>query len=298
VISSPQNTGWDQLEDPELFLATDDLALAARGIVEGALHGLHRSRLRGHGAEFHSHREYRPGDDLRTVDWNLFARHGRIFTKESQADTNLNLYLLVDASGSMGTKHGPATKFRYAARAAAAIALLSRNTHDAPGLYLLRSGIADALPPRTRPRHLDDLFGLLESTVPEGPADLGAALEEVLETCRKRGIVVLLSDFFDKEEALLRNLRALREQGHDVIAIQILDPWECALPAQGDFQFVDLETGGTLETSAPEIREGYAAAVAEWRESLRRECESGGIDWVSTTTSEPIGEVLLRCFER
>jgi uncharacterized protein (DUF58 family) len=295
VIAASPPAAWESLEDPALFLAMDDLALAARGIVEGALHGMHRSRFRGHGAEFHNHREYRPGDDLRYLDWNLFARHGSLFTKEFHADTNLNLYLLVDASGSMATRRGPAAKFRYAARAAAALALLTRPTRDDAGLYLLRSNVADALPPRARLGQLDDIFGMLSAAKPAGSADIGAALEEIIGTCRQPGIVVLFSDFFDKEASLLGALRILSAQGHDVIAAQILDPWECALPASGEFEFVDLETGATIETSAPEIREAYAASVAEWRASLGRQCAAAGVTWATATTAEPLIDLVLRC---
>jgi uncharacterized protein (DUF58 family) len=291
----PAPAPWERLEDPGLFLAIEDLSLAARGIVEGALQGLHRSRFRGHGAEFDSHREYQGGDDLRYLDWNLYARHGRFFTKQFQADTNLHLYLLLDATGSMGMKRGAVSKFRYAARAAAALALLARSTRDAAGLYLLRAGIAEALPPRSRRGQFDDIVALLESTLPGGSADVGAALEAVIDTCRRRGMAVIFSDFLDQEETLLRGMRILRHQGHEVIAVQTLDPWECALPETGDFEFEDLETGQTLKTGAQDIRDSYARAVADWREHLAHECRTAGVHWVSAITSEPLIPVVTRC---
>ena len=286
---------WDLFGDPGLFLAMEDLSLAAHGIVEGALQGLHRSAFRGFGAEFDSHREYQAGDDLRYLDWNLYGRHGRFFTKQYQADTNLNLYLLVDATGSMGMRHGDVTKFHYAARAAAAMALLARRSRDAPGLFLLRSGISSALPPRSRPGQFDDIAGLLASTVPGGAADVGKSLDAVIDTCRRKGLVVLFSDFLDQEETLMRGLRILRQQGHGVIAVQTLNPLECALPEGGDFEFEDLETGQILRTGTPDIREGYARAVAEWRAHLARECEGAGIHWVSTLTSAPLIPLVVRC---
>jgi uncharacterized protein (DUF58 family) len=291
----PAPTSWERLEDPGLFMAIEDLSLAAQGIVEGALQGLHRSRLRGHGAEFDSHREYQGGDDLRYLDWNLYARHGRYFTKQFQADTNLHLYLLIDATGSMGMKRGTVSKFRYAARAAAALALLTRRTRDAAGLYLLRAGIAEALPPRCRSGQFDDIIAMLEATAPSGAADVGAALEAVIETCRRRGMVVLFSDFLDQEETLMRGMRILRQQGHEVVAVQTLDPWECALPEHGDFEFADLETGQTLKTGTQDIRDSYARAVADWRERLARECRAAGVHWVSAITSEPLIPVVTQC---
>jgi uncharacterized protein (DUF58 family) len=289
---TPPSAAWAKLEDPELFLAIEDLELAAQGIVEGALQGLHRSPFRGHGAEFESHREYLHGDDLRYLDWNLFARHGRYFTKQFRAETNLNLYLLLDATGSMGTHRGPATKFRYAARAAAALALLTHRTRDSAGVFLLRNGIAEALPPRSRRGHFQDLVALLESTVPAGASDLGSATDAILDACRRRGMVVLFSDFFDQEEALLRLLRSLRQQGHQVLAFQTLDPWECELPESGDYEFADLETGQTLKTSAPEIRAAYARTVAAWRQELGAKCEASGVGWISVTTADSLVQAV------
>jgi uncharacterized protein (DUF58 family) len=294
AAAAAPDTSWDQLSDPALFLAMNDLSLAAHGIVEGALQGLHRSPFRGYGTEFDSHREYLPGDDLRYLNWNLYARHGRLFIKQFRTETNLHLYLLLDASGSMATKQGPATKYRYAARATAAFALLTRRSRDAAGLFLLHEGVSAALPPRTRPGHFEEICDLLETSKPTGPGHLGKAMDEISEACRKRGIVVVFSDFFDEEELLLQGLRALREQGHEVIAIQLLDPWECELPEDGDFEFADLETGETLKTSSPEIRAAYAKTVADWREHLRGECEAAGIQWLSLTTETPLADVLIQ----
>ncbi len=290
----PPPASWDRLEDPGLFLAMEDLSLAAHGIVEGALQGLHRSPFRGFGAEFDSHREYQPGDDLRYLNWNLYASHGRLYTKQFRTETNLNLYLLLDATGSMATQRGPAPKFRYAARAAAALALLSGRTRDAAGLYLLQHGLQAEVPPRARPGHFHDILAALEKVVPTSTGDLGRTMDEMMGLCRRRGIVVVFSDFFDEDETLLRGLRALRAQGHDVLAFQILDPWEAALPEHGDFEFADFETGETLKTSAPDIREAYAKAVSDWRAHLQSECEGAGIAWSSVLTTEPLADVLIQ----
>jgi uncharacterized protein (DUF58 family) len=175
------------------------------------------------------------------------------------------------------------------------MALQARRSRDASGLFLLRSGIFTALPPRSRPGQFDDIVALLASTVPGGAADVGKSLDAVIDTCRRKGLVVLFSDFLDQEETLMRGLRILRHQGHGVIAVQTLNPWECELPEGGDFEFQDLETGQVLRTGTPDIREGYARAVAEWRSRLARECEGAGIHWVSAVTSEPLIPVVVRC---
>lgn len=287
-----------QVQDPELFLRMRDLRLVARSLVEGALHGGHRSPFKGFGAEFDSHREYQPGDDLRYLNWNLFARHGRLFTKIFHAERNLDLYLLLDATGSMGTRCGPVSKYRYAAAAAAALAYLARKNRDSAGLFLLRDRLDTALPSSSRSSQFDDLLALLDSTNPHGSADIGDSIDDAISLCRRRGIVVVFTDFFDKEERLLRSLRTLRARGHDVLVFQILDPWECELPASGDFEFADLESDARLRTAVAEVRDRYARSVVDWRADLGRKIQSSGVGWCSATTQQPLMPLIEHFLSR
>ncbi len=282
------------LDDPDLFMAMEDLELAARGIVEGALHGLHRSPYLGFSAEFDAHREYRPGDDLRHVNWNLWARTDRLYVKQFKSDTNLNLYLLVDCSASMGCAHGPSPKGRYGARAAAALAYLSLLARDAPGVFLVGGGVRDHVPPRVRPGQLREIAALLDRAPMEGRTRLAAELEEVLQLCRRRGIVVLISDLFDDMEGVFRGLDNLRFYGHEVILLQVLDPWEEQLPEQGQFEFRDLETDERVRTETGAVRDAVHQEVAAWREDVHRRCLDAGMDWFFTTTQDPLADVLIR----
>jgi len=282
------------VEDPELFLAMEDLELVARGVVEGALHGLHRSPYIGFSAEFDAHREYEPGDDLRYVNWNLWARTDRLYVKQFKSDTNLNLYLLLDCSRSMLCANGPYPKWAYGARAAAALAWLSLRERDAAGVFLLADGIRDYVPPRVRPDQFHEIQAVL-SRAPEVAAgtNLARPLEETLHLCRHRGIVVLLSDLFDEDEDLLRAIDTLRFYGHEVLVVQILDPWEDELPDSGQYEFHDLESGEIVRAHAPDVRRSCQAAVAEWRRGMVRRFDDAGVDWLTCTTADPLADLLV-----
>lgn len=280
--------------DPDLFLAIDDLELAARGLAETVWLGRHGSILRGSGVEFHSHRAYERGDDLRLVNWTLYARSRRLFVRESRQESRRPVYLLVDATASMAVTHGTWSKFRYAARVAAALAHLGAGQGDAPALGLIQDRLQAALPPRTGSTHTAAICAALSAANPSGSGDISLALTDARHLCRQRGFVVLISDFFDKEDALLGELTQLRAQGHDVLALQILDPIEAQLPTSGDFDFLDIEGGGRLRTSTDEIHAVHARVVAEWRSKLRNASLGAGLRWESVTTADPLAPMLRR----
>ena len=281
------------IEDPDLFMAMDDLELVARGVVEGALHGLHRSPYLGFSAEFDAHREYQPGDDLRHVNWNLWARTDRLYVKQYKSDTNLNLYILLDASASMLCRHGPAPKWRYGARAAAALAYLALQTRDAAGVFLLGDRIRDYVPPKVRPGQFHEILSVLEHAAPVGVTGLREALEEALQLCRRRGVVVLISDLFDVEDAFFEGLDNLRFYGHEIILVNVLDPWEEQLPEFGQYEFRDLENGEVIRANAAAIRRSAHENVTAWRDRLRRRCVDAGIDFLPVTTATPLSDVLI-----
>lgn len=276
-------------EDPEVFLAIDDLDLVGRGLADAVWHGQHQSHKRGPGVEFHSHRPYQSGDDLRRVSWSLFARHKRLYTRESRAESRRPVYLLLDASASMSIEHGPSSKLHYARRVLAGAAHLARRQGDAPALRI-SSGVA--LPARSSADHVSGLCAALVQVAASGSTDLAADLREAGRFCRQRGFIVFVSDFLDKEHATLAELATYRAKGHDVFALQVLDPMEVELPGGGDFDFIEPETNTRLRTAVEPIRKSYARRVADWRANLRREAESHGIRWHSTTTNESLVSTL------
>jgi uncharacterized protein (DUF58 family) len=285
------------LDDPELFLAIEDLELAARGIVEGTRAGAHRSPLAGPSCEFEAHRPYHPGDDLRHVNWNLWARTDQMFVKQYRTDTNLQLYLVLDASGSMGTHNGPSLKSAWAARLAAALAWVALSSGDAAGLALLRDGVVAHIPARVEQGQWQRILAVLGAASARGRADVAAALDQVIHLASRRGIVAYLGDLFDDEARTLLALATLRARGHEVVVLHLLDPWEEELPDHGDWRLSDLETGETLEVSAAAVRERQRAAVARWRASLHERCQAEGIEYAPCRTDGSIIETLLRLIE-
>jgi len=279
------------LADPELFLAIDDLDLATRALVDSALAGNHRGTSLGPGAEFAQHRDYRLGDDLRQINWRLYGRTRRLQVKEVFAEAKMPVQILVDASASMRTGT-PVTKYFFAARIAAALALVALRGRDPVGLRIAQQTLVETLRARATSTQFPDILAALERQVPAGSGDLRTALEAVAESCRQRGLIVILSDFVAGADSLVRQFATLRDLGHEVAAVQILAPIEVELPAEGDFEFADPESGARVKTAVEPIRDPYAAAVRAWREGLRQRCEGLGVHWRSVTTREPLAPLL------
>jgi len=288
-----------QIIDPAFFSRLETIELRARGIVEGFLHGLHRSPFVGFSVEFASHREYAPGDDLRHVNWKVFARQRKLYVKEFDAETNLNLYLFVDASRSMQCKvDGLLTKYEYAATLAAALASLAMKQHDAIALGLMDDGVTSYLEPSTKPNRWDECVQLLSRTPRSNTTALAKSLEQAAALARHRGIVVFLSDLVDDVEGIEKGLLQLRHRGHEVIIIQILDPCERYLVHEGRVRVLDMEGPGEVTTDAESVRQGYLDRVEAWCRHLETICLHQGVDLIELTTDQPPSEALVEYLVR
>jgi uncharacterized protein (DUF58 family) len=281
------------ITDPVFFSRLDNLELRARGIVEGFMQGLHRSPFVGFSVEFASHREYVQGDDLRHVNWKLFARQNRLYVKQFDAETNMNLYLLLDVSASMECKSLGVSKREYGAALAAALTHLALKQHDPVGLILLADEVLAHLPPRARPQQLQEILRVISTTKPHTTTSTARAFQQAAELCKHRGIVVILSDLFDDVDALMQGIDRLRFSRHEVIVFHLWDPWERDLPLEGHYRFHDLETGEVLLTQAESVRDAYRSVVDEWRTKLEIECRNRAVDRVELKTSEPLDQALL-----
>ncbi len=291
-------TDTRELSDPEFFSRLEGLELRARSVVEGFLLGLHRSPYIGFSVEFASHHEYVPGDDPRHINWKLYARQHRLYVKEFDGDTNLNLHILLDVSGSMACASLGRSKLHYSATLAAALAHLALRQHDGAGITLFAEHVVASLPPRAKSHQLQEILGVIASAVPHAPTDASRAIHQAAELCRKRGLVAVISDCFDEIPRIMDGLDHLLFLNHEVVLFQVLDPWERDLPLEGNVRFRDLETGETLTTMSDGIRDGYCQAVRQWLADLDRECLSRGIDRVELTTNDPLDRALLDYFER
>jgi len=282
-----------ELIDPVFFSRLGSVELRARSIVEGAMHGLHRSPFLGTSVEFATHREYAPGDDLRHLNWLLYARHDRLYVKEYDADTNLNLHLLVDASASMSCANAGRSKLHYAASIAAALTHLALKQGDAVGLTLYADSVFAHLPPRAKLNQLDEVLATLARAEVRPAADNDRALHQAAGMTGRRGMVVILGDLFGDLPAIVGGLDHLRYLNHEVVVFHVMDPYERDLSVDGNVRFRDLETGEALTTQAEGIREAYRAAVGAWLGELETECRKRAIDRIELTTQDPPDRALL-----
>jgi uncharacterized protein (DUF58 family) len=284
------------LVDPRLMASVEDLELIARWVVEGFLHGLHRSPYVGFSVDFASHRQYMPGDDLRHLNWKLFGRHDRLFIKQYDAETNVDLRLVLDVSGSMTIGDGELSKLRYGVLLCASLAYLASQQRDAVGLTMFSDCVVEHYEARGNTDHILSLLSVLARRRRHAAARSCRALHEAAEMMRRRGLVVVISDFFYNPTELVSALDHFRHFGHDVLIFQLLAPLERHLPVDGPVKLVDVESGEALETMAHEIRTSFQQAVGRWMDELQRSCLARDIEYVPLVTDEPLEAALTGYF--
>jgi uncharacterized protein (DUF58 family) len=284
--------------DPAFFSRLDNLELRARLVVEGFLQGLHRSPFVGYSIEFATHREYAPGDDLRHVNWKLFARQKRLYVKEYDAETNMNLYLLLDISGSMECASAGLSKLAYGSSLAAALTYLALRQRDAVGLTLFADAVRAHVPPSSKPHQLDEIVRAIAAAHDRPKSNARRALHPAAELARHRGLVVIISDLLDDMESLLEGIDHLRFRRHDVMVFHILDPLELGLEIDGTIRFRDLESGDDVVVRAEAIRDEYLRDVKKWRKKIGDECCERMVDHVVLTTAEPLDKALVNYLVR
>ncbi|MCB9923738.1 MAG: DUF58 domain-containing protein [Planctomycetaceae bacterium] len=270
-----------------------NLQMRAKVIVEGFFSGLHRSPYHGFSVEFSEYRQYTPGDDLRYLDWRLYARSDRYYIKRFEDETNLRCYVLLDMSQSMGYGSRGYAKADYARTAAATLAYFLALQRDAAGLVTFDDRIVEYLPARFRPGHLHRLMMCLENSVSGNATDVGPAIEQIARTVTKRGMVVLISDLLAPNDALETQLGYLRSRGHDVVILRVLDSTEVSFEFSDPAMFEDLESGRELYVDPEGVRESYLARFAEHEQGIRKVCANLGIDYYQLTTDQPLELTLF-----
>jgi uncharacterized protein (DUF58 family) len=279
--------------DPAVLARLGTLELKARTVVEGFLTGLHRSPYKGFSVEFAEYRQYMPGDDLSTIDWKVYARSDRFYVKKFEEETNLNCYLLLDISASMGYGGRGITKLGYASMLAASLAYLMNRQRDAVGLTTFDDSIVSMLPPSARPGHLRSILLTLDRMVLGHESDVSKPLHQLADGIAKRGMVVLISDLLDDPASVVDGLRHFRFRGTDVIVFHIMDPDELAFPFERASRFRDLERGDELMAVPAVVRDDYLNALNEAIDVYKRDLGTGGIDYRLLNTSEPLEFALM-----
>jgi len=295
------NPGGTSVLSAPIVASLGDLELAARLVVEGMRSGGHRSRQRGFGTEFLKHRPYRPGDSLRYLDWKLLARTDRLYTRQFRETTNLALLLVVDTSASMGFpepdgERDGLSRLRYAAILAAALAWIASTRGDSVGLLTRTGGAVSHLPPRSGRVQLRRVIACLDGLEAEGDWAPVQAVEHAAATLKRRGVVVMISDFYDDEEALRGALRRVARRGHDVSMIQLTSDPEMEFPFRGELEFEDAESGRRVVSNAGVSGEAVRNRIRAFHDALREGALRDGIDHVCISTSEAPGPALRRHF--
>ena len=278
--------------DPSVLARIGNLELVARGVVDGFISGLHRSPMLGMSVDFAEHRAYMPGDDVRRIDWRLFARTDRFFVKEFEADNNANLHLLVDVSRSMDYGSGEVTKLDYAKFIAASLAYLSRQQRDRIGLVTFDDKVVDTIPPSIK--HFNQVLHALDRLEAGGASDFDEPLAKIALNLRRRSLVVLISDLYDRPDRLLRAINQLRYHGNDLIVFHVLDPMELSLELGDVTSVEDLETGISLPIATERYRDQYRRLISDHRAELERSFGANRIDYIFADTSQPLDSLLFR----
>jgi len=278
--------------DPAVLDRLSGLALVARTVVEGFMAGHHRSPFRGSSAEFAQHREYVPGDELRRMDWKVFARSDRLVIKEFVEETTLNCHILLDKSESMGFGSLHWTKLDYARWCAAALAHLVLTSRDTAGLVLFDEAERVKVKPGNGASQKLAIFGALESARPEGKTSVGKVLSWLAGRLSRKGIVAVFSDFFDEPDEILDGMRALVHGGHEPILFQVLDPLEESFDIERLVRLDGMEATGVQKVDPKAIRQAYREELAAHNKELAKHARASSIDYVKLSTNADLGAAL------
>ena len=280
---------------PEVIRTVGRLDLRARFIVEGFLSGLHASPFHGFSVEFSEHRRYNAGDDVKDLDWTVYAKTERYYVKKFQAETNVTGYLCMDLSASMAYTHRQElTKFEYGICLAAALGYLMIHQQDPVGLIAFDTAVRTSLPPRSKRTQLGTILSVLANLTPSGQTDVAGSLHRVAAMIRSKSLVMVFSDLLSEPGPVIQALHHLRHRGNEVILFHILDEFEAHFPYEDVIDFDDVESPERLSgVDARGMSADYLSAVAEFRGQYQAECSKCGVDFVPIDTSVSFDKALL-----
>lgn len=277
--------------DPKVLSRIGNLELVARSVVDGFINGMHRSPYFGASVDFAEHRGYVPGDDIRRMDWRLYARTDRYYIKEYEADTNANFSVLLDVSKSMGFGTTGITKLEYAKYLAACLTYLVHRQRDRVGLVAFDSDVVQYVPPSAK--HMDVVLHTLDKLTPQGPGGLREPLHKIAEHFGRRSVLVLISDFYEEPDAVLESIGPLRFRGNDIIAFHLLDPAEIDFSFDTPSAFEDLESGEQLPIVPDALAAQYQSLVRAHIDGLTERFTANQIDYTLINTSSPLDHALF-----
>ena len=278
--------------DPSVLAGLANLEMRARVVVEGFLSGLHKSPNRGFSVEFNDYRHYQRGDDMRHVDWKLYARSDKFYIKQYEDETNVRCVILLDTSASMAYSSGGTSKLNYGITLASALAYFVMRQRDAVGLITFDDEIRDYIPAKCRQPHLMHILRTLAQVESGKKTNVVKPLTDLAASLNKKSFVILISDMLDDEERVINTLQNLRGMGNDVITFQIIDDAELNFPFSEASEFIDMEDNESYITSPAAIRKAYLENLNEFLSYCRKQCQSSGVDYCLLNTAKPLNEAL------
>lgn len=269
------------------------LEVRARTIVEGFISGLHKSPRHGFSVEFNQHKAYSPGDEIRSIDWRVFARTDKYFIKEYEEETNTSIHIVLDASGSMSYRmSGPIDKFSYAKDLAAAFTCLAVRQRDAAGLSVITNSIIETIPPSSKEIQLKNIISVLEHLRPKGLTDLNKSLSRLASSIRKRSLIIVLTDLLDDPEKIRESVDLLRFKNNEVVLMNILDRSEPEFPFINMVRFVDAETGDQITADIAGLKTRYLENFEKFQREMKQYALKSGMDYEIITTDQPYAQAL------
>jgi uncharacterized protein (DUF58 family) len=285
--------------DPATVSKLKSLELKARMVVEGFMVGLHKSPYHGFSVEFSEHRSYMQGDPIKNIDWKVYAKSEKFFIKQYEEETNLISYVNIDVSKSMDfMHHGEITKLEYANTLAASLIYLMLNQQDSVGLSLYSDRIETLLPPKSSRVYLKTILKAIESQKASNKSNTADCLNSVAEKIKKRGLVIIISDFFDDKDKVLRTIKKFHYKKNEVIVFQILDPVELNFAFEKDAVFIDKETNEEMTSQPYQIQKAYQDSMKDFLNSIKTECLKSGIEYNLLDTKTPFDKALLSYFKK
>jgi len=293
TIQVADRTPANRFIDPKVLLKIQNLELVARHVVEGFVQGLHRSPYTGFSVDFASYRLYMPGDEIRRIDWNVFARSDRLYIKLYEGDTNTRVLVMLDISGSMNYGSSEIKKIDYARILAACLTYFAHHQRDGVGLLTFDTQIRAHVPSSRRRGQLLTILSEIDRIQPSEQTEFRKPLRFLAEYLTRRGLIVLISDLFDEPDNIIAGLKALRAKGNDIIVFHIMDPYELSFPFEEAAQFEDMETRKKLHVIPEYLREQYMTIVKDHMERIRKELAGTRIDYCLMDTSKPLDQGLF-----
>ena len=277
--------------DPKVLARIGNLELVARSVVDGFINGLHRTNVFGASVDFAEHRGYVAGDDIRRVDWRLFARTDRYYIKEYEADSNANFSVLLDASKSMGFASQGLSKLEYGKMLAGCLTYLVHRQRDRVGLVAFDQEVVEHVPPSAK--HMETVLHVLDRLQPSRPGSLREPLHRLAEHFGRRGVLVVISDLYEEPDAIIEALGPLRFRGNEVVVFHLLDPAELDFDFKDASAFEDLESGEQIPIVPEALREEYRRMIRAHIEAITERCKGARIDYTMLQTSQPLDHALF-----